>query len=145
MFWMEKTLKQLNEAEWESLCDGCGRCCVQKFEDEDSGEVLYTDVRCELFDDDTCRCTDYDNRQTRVPDCINIRKLPESAYHWLPERCAYRLRFEGKPLFDWHPLITGDPESVHEAGVSLRHATVSAEGMSEEEIIDRIFDPSDDD
>jgi len=141
MFWKEKTAAEMSENEWESLCDGCGRCCVWKFEDEDSGEVLYTDIRCRQFNHATCRCIDYINRNTLVSDCIDIRKLTDRQYAWLPETCAYRLLHEGKPLPAWHPLISGNANSVHEAGISLQHKTISSEGISEEDIIRHIIDP----
>ncbi|ATX82698.1 hypothetical protein Ga0123462_1855 [Mariprofundus ferrinatatus] len=141
MFWKEKTLSEMNSEEWESLCDGCGRCCVWKFEDEDSGEVLYTDIRCRLFNDSTCRCTDYANRTALIPECINIRKLSDAHYAWLPESCAYRLLHEGKPLFEWHHLISGSRNSVHEAGISLHKKTICGENFTEEDIVRHIIDP----
>ncbi|EAU54403.1 YcgN family cysteine cluster protein [Mariprofundus ferrooxydans] len=143
MFWKNKSLQEMTDEEWESLCDGCGRCCVWKFEDEDSGEILYTDIRCRQFNESTCRCTDYPQRTTLIPDCMDIRTLKDKQFAWLPETCAYRLLHEGKPLFDWHPLISGDRQSVHEAGISLRHKTTSPEGITEEDIIRHIIDPDD--
>ncbi|MGI8840082.1 MAG: YcgN family cysteine cluster protein [Caulobacteraceae bacterium] len=124
-FWETKSLAQMSAREWESLCDGCGLCCLVRFEDEDGGEIVPTRVACRLFDDSQCRCTDYGDRRRRVPDCIrltpgNIADLP-----WMPGSCAYRRLHEGKPLPAWHPLITGDPESVHAAGVSVRGQTIS--------------------
>jgi uncharacterized cysteine cluster protein YcgN (CxxCxxCC family) len=111
--------------EWESLCDGCGLCCLIRLEDEDTGEIIPTHVACRLFDPDACRCTDYAQRRRQVPDCIkltpnNIEKLP-----WMPLSCAYRRLHEGKDLPAWHPLVTGDPLSVHKAGVSVRGKTIS--------------------
>ncbi|TLS68245.1 YcgN family cysteine cluster protein [Mariprofundus erugo] len=141
MFWEEKSLKEMTNEEWDSLCDGCGRCCVWKFEDEDSGEILYTDIRCRLFNDNTCRCTDYQNRTTLIPDCMDTRTLTDKQYSWLPDTCAYRLLHEGKPLFDWHPLITGDKDSVHKAGISVRKKTVCGDNLSEDDIMDHIIDP----
>jgi len=141
VYWKQKTLAQMSDDEWESLCDGCGRCCVWKFEDADSGEILYTDIRCKLFDDDHCRCLDYQHRCESVPDCMNIRRMADKYYAWLPDTCAYRLLHEGKPLFDWHPLISGDAASVHQAGVSLRHHTVCGEDFCEEDIVRHIIDP----
>lgn len=141
MFWEEKSLKEMSNEEWDSLCDGCGRCCVWKFEDEDSGEILYTDIRCRLFNDSTCRCTDYQNRTTLIPDCMDTRTLTNTQYSWLPDTCAYRLLHEGKPLFDWHPLISGDKESVHKAGISVRKKTVCGDNLSEDDIMDHIIDP----
>jgi len=137
-FW-EQPLAELNDAEWETLCDGCGRCCMRKFEDEDTGEILYTSVACRLFDDKSCRCTDYAQRFARVPDCLNIRAMTPEQMHWLPSTCAYRLRFDGKPLPEWHPLISGNPESVHEASVSMRELTTPEDEVPEDEVVDYIF------
>ena len=145
MFWKEKALAEMSDDEWESLCDGCGRCCVWKFEDEDSGEILYTDIRCHLFNDATCRCTDYPQRTAIVPDCMDIQKLSDAQYAWLPESCAYRLLHEGKPLFDWHPLISGSKDSVHKAGISLQKKTVNGENFTEEDIVRHIIDPDETD
>jgi uncharacterized cysteine cluster protein YcgN (CxxCxxCC family) len=128
-FWERKRLHEMSAREWESLCDGCGLCCLIRFEDEDSGEVIPTRVSCRLFDGDRCGCKDYANRRAQVPDCIkltpwNIQDLP-----WMPRSCAYRRLHEGKPLPVWHPLLTGDPESVHDAGVSVRGQTVSEDSL----------------
>ena len=140
-FWRDKPLDALTDSEWEALCDGCGRCCVWKFEDADSGEILYTDIRCASFDDNHCRCQHYAERKQRVPDCLDIRSFTDAQFAWLPESCAYRLRHAGKPLFDWHPLISGDPASVHRAGISLQHKTVCGDHFSESDIIRHIIDP----
>ena len=125
-FWERKPLKKMSAREWEALCDGCGKCCLNKLEDEDSGEVALTRVACRLLDDDTCRCAHYENRHKFVPDCIVLRpdNLDTHAY-WMPETCAYRLLWQGNPLPDWHPLISGTAESVHAAGISVRGITVS--------------------
>ncbi|MFD2740178.1 YcgN family cysteine cluster protein [Sulfitobacter aestuarii] len=125
-FWENKPLTKMNPDEWEALCDGCGKCCLNKLEDEDSGEVALTRVACRLLDDATCRCAHYENRHKFVPDCIVLRpdNLDTHAY-WMPQTCAYRLLWEGKPLYDWHPLISGSPETVHEAGISVQGGTVS--------------------
>ena len=125
-FWEKKPLGKLSQKEWEALCDGCGKCCLNKLEDEDSGEVALTRVACRLLDDHSCGCAHYENRHHFIPDCIvlNPDNLESHAY-WLPATCAYRLVWEGRKLFQWHPLISLDPESVHAAGVSVRDLTVS--------------------
>jgi len=138
-FW-EKALHDLTQLEWEQLCDGCGRCCMHKFEDEDTAEMLHTDIACRLFDMETCKCGDYANRLLKVLDCLDIRSFTEEHYHWLPETCAYRLRFEGKPLFAWHPLLSRSAESVHKAGVSMRGCCVSEMHVPEDEWPDHIQD-----
>ncbi|MEQ8400534.1 MAG: YcgN family cysteine cluster protein [Roseitalea porphyridii] len=118
-FWETKTLAEMTAGEWESLCDGCGKCCMSKLIDEDTEEIHYTTVACRLFDAASCRCSDYENRQARVPDCVRLTPDNVGRLAWLPSTCAYRLIDDGKPLFDWHPLVSGDPMSVHEAGVSV--------------------------
>ena len=137
LFW-EKPLHSLNQQEWEQLCDGCGRCCMHKFEDEDTGEMLHTRVACRLFDSVSCQCSDYAHRLLRVPECLNMRHFESQHYAWLPETCAYRLRFEGKPLFSWHPLLSGNAESVHAAGISMRRRCTSEEDVAEEDWLDYI-------
>jgi len=141
VFWKQKTLAEMSDDEWESLCDGCGQCCVWKFEDADSREILYTDIRCRLFDDARCRCNDYQNRCTQVPDCMDIRHMENKHYSWLPKTCAYRLLHEGKPLFNWHPLISEQQNSVHQAGMSLQNKTVCGEHFTEADIVRHIIDP----
>ncbi|WP_237154844.1 YcgN family cysteine cluster protein [Oryzibacter oryziterrae] len=123
-FWLAKTLDEMTDAEWESLCDGCARCCLNKLEDEETGIVVYTDIGCELLDGHTCRCRDYPNRAATVPDCIRLTPDEVRTLSWLPPTCAYRLVEERKDLYDWHPLKSGDPDSVHTAGISVRGKVV---------------------
>jgi uncharacterized cysteine cluster protein YcgN (CxxCxxCC family) len=132
-FWRRKTLEQMTAREWESLCDGCGLCCLVRFEDEEAGEVIPTRVHCKLFDAEACTCVDYANRQRHVPDCIKLTPGNIEALGWMPKSCAYRRLHEGRDLASWHPLISGDPESVHRAGVSVRGQTVSENVLSEPE------------
>ena len=126
-FWLTKTLDTLTPQEWESLCDGCGRCCLVKLEDEDTGEILKTDIACKLLDADSCRCRSYDQRQKKVHDCIRLTPDAVREIGWLPATCAYRLVREGKPLLPWHPLVSGTPDSVHDAGISVRGRTSGSE------------------
>lgn len=140
-FWREKTLRQMNREEWESLCDGCGKCCIHKLEDEDTGELMATNIACRLLDRRNGRCTDYRNRKAHVPDCVRLTPDLIPKLDWLPSTCAYLLLHEGKDLPDWHPLITGDPESVHAAGQSTRGWTISETdaGDFEHHLVDRIL------
>jgi uncharacterized cysteine cluster protein YcgN (CxxCxxCC family) len=110
----------MTPAEWESLCDGCGRCCLNKLEEEGSDVTYYTDVGCRLLDGETCRCKDYEHRAREVPDCVTLTPQVLREITWLPPSCAYRLIHEGRELYWWHPLVSGDPESVHAAGMSVR-------------------------
>ena len=139
-FW-ELPLAALDRAEWEALCDGCGKCCLNKIEDEDTGEVFLTRVACRLFDDATCRCGQYPIRHKFVPECIVLttENIAEHLY-WLPATCAYRLRHEGRPLHDWHHLISGDPQAVHRAGVSMQDATVPEFEVEEDDWEDHIIE-----
>ncbi|WP_426959233.1 YcgN family cysteine cluster protein [Muricoccus radiodurans] len=123
-FWKAKPLDALTDAEWESLCDGCGRCCLHKLRDEDTERVHFTNVACRLLDTQSCRCKDYPGRQARVPDCVRLTPEDVRDLDWLPPSCAYRLVADGKDLPDWHPLLTGDPDSVHRAGASVRGRAV---------------------
>jgi len=141
--WLGVPLHDLSDEQWEALCDGCGLCCMHKYEDEDTCEILFTDVACRLLDCNTCRCTDYENRRKHVPECMVIREFKAGQYAWLPETCAYRLRFEGKALPEWHPLISGDTESVHVAGVSMCGRCVPESDVDEEDIVDHIINPAD--
>jgi hypothetical protein len=117
--------------EWESLCDGCGLCCLIRFEDEDTGEIIPTRVHCRLFDSESCACSNYAQRKRHVPDCIKLTPQNVDTLKWMPLSCAYRRVNEGRGLADWHPLISGDPESVHRAGVSIRGETVSEESLAD--------------
>jgi uncharacterized cysteine cluster protein YcgN (CxxCxxCC family) len=137
-FW-EKPLDQLNRAEWEALCDGCGKCCLHKAEDVDTGKIYPTNIACRLLDRQSCLCSDYKNRKAFVPDCVRLTMTNVDQLDWLPSTCAYRLRAAGEPLFDWHYLISGDRESVHKAGVSVRGWTVAEQdaGDYEHHLIDR--------
>ena len=140
-FWRTKSLEEMNGQEWESLCDGCGKCCLVKLEDVDDGTISNTDVTCFLLDTVTCRCRDYTRRFERVPECIRI--TPEtisSLLAWLPGTCAYRLLHEGHDLPDWHPLVSGNPDSVHRAGVSLSNRVVSEADVADEDLPDHVVD-----
>lgn len=119
-FWKSKSLEAMSQAEWESLCDGCGKCCMAKLEDEDTGEIHFTSVGCRLLDVSNCRCADYDHRFALVSDCVRLTPETVRSVAWLPSTCAYRLVAEGRDLHDWHPLVSGRPETVHEAGISMR-------------------------
>lgn len=140
-FWERKPLRKMSPREWEALCDGCGKCCLNKLEDAETGEVALTCVACRLLDDHSCHCAQYDIRHQFVPDCIVLRPetIDDHAY-WMPETCAYRLLWEGKQLKWWHPLVSGDPETVHQAGVSARGITVSEFDIPEEEWEDHIIE-----
>jgi uncharacterized protein len=139
-FW-EMPLNKLTPDEWEALCDGCGKCCLNKLEFDDTGEVAFTRVACRLLDGDTCQCTNYPDRKKYVPECVvlNPKTLPKIAY-WLPQTCAYRLLHEGKSLQEWHPLISGDPNSVHDAGMSVRGWTIPEYEVDEDDWEDYIID-----
>lgn len=140
-FWERIPLKQMNHAEWEALCDGCGKCCLNKLEDEDTREVAFTRIACRLLDDDTCRCVHYDIRHQFVPDCVTLSpETIDSNAYWMPRTCAYRLLAEGKTLPAWHYLVTGDRNSVHAAGASVRGTTVSEWDVSEEDWEDYLID-----
>ena len=137
-FW-EKPLESLDRGEWEALCDGCGRCCVHKLEDEDTGELHATNVACKLLDRRNGTCRDYANRKALVADCVKLDRSNLDGLEWLPSTCAYRLRWEGKPLFEWHYLVSGSRETVHEAGQSTRGWTVceTEAGELEWHLVDR--------
>lgn len=138
-FWKTKSLAEMTKPEWESLCDGCGRCCLNKLEDEDTGEFLYTRAACKLLDIGTCRCSDYANRHEKVTDCVALTPDNAGSLGWLPRTCAYRLLAEGKPLQWWHPLISGRPETVDEAGITIKDKAYSEEGLSVDDLADHIW------
>lgn len=123
-FWETTPLGEMSENEWESLCDGCGKCCLHKLQDSDTNEVFTTNVACRLLDLKSCRCGDYENRKIKVPDCVQLTPETASTLPWLPTTCAYRLLAVGGSLPDWHPLVSGSNKTVHEAGVSVRGRAV---------------------
>ncbi len=138
-FWKTKSLEEMSPPEWESLCDGCARCCLVKLEDEDSGEIAYTDVGCTLLDPAGCRCRDYPNRQAKVPDCVRLTPDTVRRLSWLPPTCAYRLLAEGQDLYWWHPLVSGDQATVHMAEMSVRDRVAGPEeDFTVRELIGRI-------
>lgn len=137
-FWKTKTLGQMTDAEWESLCDGCGKCCLNKLIDADTNELFFTNVTCKLLNTESCRCTRYAKRHDYVKDCVRLTPRNVKKIRWLPATCAYRLVAEGKDLYDWHHLICGDREAVHEAGMSVRGRVISEKDV--ENIEDHIVD-----
>ena len=138
-FWETKTLAQMDRVEWEMLCDGCGKCCIHKLEDEDTGELHATNIACRLLDRRSGRCKDYKHRKALVPECVRLTPDKLDALDWLPSTCAYRLLHNDQPLPEWHPLLTGDSESVHAAGQSVRGWTISEDdaGDFEHHLVDR--------
>ena len=140
-FWEKKSLSAMTQKEWEALCDGCGKCCLNKLEDDETGEVEMTRIACRLLDDQSCLCSQYPIRHQFVPECIVLtpKTLKENMY-WLPQTCAYRLLSEGRPLFDWHPLVSGDPASVHRAGVSVQGMTIPEFEVDEDDWEDHIIE-----
>ena len=137
-FWRRKTLEEMSRTEWEALCDGCARCCLIKLEDDETDEILYTDIACRLLDHHTCRCKRYARRAALVPDCVALTPEHVRRLKWLPSTCAYRLIAEGKDLHWWHPLVSGDPDAVRTAGISV-HGRIVPESRGddpEERIVD---------
>jgi uncharacterized cysteine cluster protein YcgN (CxxCxxCC family) len=133
-FWKTKSLLEMTAGEWESLCDGCGKCCLSKLEDDETAEIYWTTVACRLLDAGTCRCSDYANRKQRVPDCVQLTPASVPVLDWLPATCAYRLVADVQDLYWWHPLVSGTFETVHEAGVSIRgRITAFDDEMAEDE------------
>jgi len=139
-FWQSKRLEELDADEWEALCDGCGRCCLVKLEDIDTGDLMHTALACRLLDHKTCRCTDYANRLSLVPDCVSLDPGKARDLDWLPPTCAYRLRARGEPLRWWHPLVSGTPATVIEAGISVRGRITSETGIAENDLEDHCAD-----
>ncbi len=139
-FWLEKTLDQMSTEEWESLCDGCARCCLLKLEDVDTGRLYFTSVHCRLLDLQQCRCTQYPRRSQQVPDCVTLTPENLAELSWMPSTCAYRLLAEGKPLPAWHPLVSGDPNSVHEAGISIRSYAIDETAIPADSVQEFIVD-----
>ena len=133
-FWRTKTLSEMSRTEWESLCDGCGRCCLGKFTDDETGDIAHTNVACRLLDTEACRCSSYEDRHRFVPDCVRLTVDKVAKLGWLPRSCAYRRLSDGKSLAWWHPLVSGDPHTVHWAGISIRGRVVS-----ERDVVDGDF------
>lgn len=139
-FWETKKLHEMTTEEWESLCDNCGKCCLIKLQDEDTDEIHFTNVVCNLSDLETCRCTDYANRCTRVPECVDLKQHDFKEFNWMPSTCAYRLLVDGKPLPDWHPLISGTQESVKNAGIAISHFAIKEEDIGDDDITDYVIE-----
>jgi uncharacterized protein len=139
-FWKTKSLEEMSQAEWESLCDGCGLCCLNKLEDWDTGEVAFTSVACRLLDGTSCRCSNYENRQDIVPECIQLTVEAVRDIPWLPPTCGYRLIRDGEDLYWWHPLVSGSADTVHQAGISAKNRTVSEMDVAAEDFEDYLVD-----
>jgi len=138
-FWRHKTLAQMNQEEWEAVCDGCGQCCLHKLEDDESGQVFYTSVACKLLNVDSARCSDYSNRKKRVPDCLQLKPDDVENFNWLPSSCAYRLLADEESLPQWHPLVSGSPYTVSQAGYSVAGRVETEVGVKQEEMEDKII------
>lgn len=137
-FWKTKNMAEMSRNEWESLCDGCGKCCCIRLEDDDTGQIYITDVACKLFDPNRCQCTDYKNRSVLVPDCVTLSPVNVGQLHWMPKTCAYRLISEGKNLPEYHHLVSGSRETIHEMGMSVQNAVTSEAIIEDDEIHTRI-------
>lgn len=138
-FWEKYPLDQMTSVEWEALCDGCGRCCLHKLEDEDTGDTYYTDVACQLLDISTARCSDYEHRQQKVPDCIGLTPATLKDIKWLPASCAYRRLHEGRGLARWHPLISGTTDTVKEAGISVLGRVVPESAVNADDLEEHVI------
>ena len=139
-WWKEKALAEMNQEEWESLCDNCAKCCLNKLEDEDDGIVYYTDVACDLLNERSCQCGDYTNRERLVPDCLRLTTENLDQLYWMPPGCAYRLLHEGKDLPPWHHLVSGSRDTIHEVGESVRGRFVYAKEVDEDTWEERIVE-----
>jgi len=137
-FWKSKSMTEMSTEEWESLCDGCGKCCCLRMEDEDTAAIYVTDISCKLFNRETCRCGDYENRVKQVPDCVQLTPENAGALAWMPQTCAYRLIANGKDLYDWHHLVSGSRQTIHDAGMSVQNATYSEIDIPEKDQIKHI-------
>jgi uncharacterized cysteine cluster protein YcgN (CxxCxxCC family) len=135
-FWQRKPLEEMTDSEWESLCDGCGKCCLNKLEEEGTDRTFYTDIGCRLLDGQTCRCHDYDRRLEKVDDCVQLTPETLKTITWLPPSCAYVLLSEGKDLYWWHPLVSGDPTTIHTAGVSVRGRVRASEAEVSDDLLE---------
>lgn len=138
-FWKTKQMNEMTTSEWESICDGCGRCCLQKLQDEDTEEVYYTDVVCRYFDESTCQCSEYQDRSILVPQCVKLRVEDIELFHWLPSSCSYKILYDSGDLPPWHPLVSKDKKSVRLAGVSIRGRVISEDLIDENDWEDRII------
>ena len=138
-FWQVKSLDQMDPDEWESLCDHCVRCCLHKLENKDSGDVYFTDVACRYLDEEECTCKNYEERQSLANNCLVIKPDWEQNFNWLPSTCAYRLINDNKELPDWHPLVSGEKNTVHLAGISVRGRTFRDNEVAEEQLIEHLI------
>ena len=138
--WVYKPLAEMSKAEWDALCDGCGKCCVLKLEDADSGEIYATDVGCKLLNCQNAQCQDYENRQTHVPDCVVLNVENLSTLTWMPKSCAYRCLYEGRDLPNWHPLVTGTQQSVIDSGHSVAGRIFPEDSVDMQDLSEHIVD-----